>query len=153
MSESSATPAEALPELRYDDLTPGRIFRPMAFAITDDLVAQYLDVMGDRNPLYEHDEAARAAGLDGRVAPVGLWGVWGRAAYLRDHRMPGGGVLAGEDVVYVKPARVGDVLSVQARVVDRYVKKERGRVLFETAAHDSSGALCGIVRISAIWPS
>jgi acyl dehydratase len=78
--------------------------------------------------------------------------VWGRAAYLQDHRMPGGGVLAGEDVVYVKPARVGDVLSVQARVVDRYVKKERGRVLFETSAHDASGGLCGIVRISAIWP-
>lgn len=145
--------SEALPELRYDDLTPGREFRPIEFAITEEVVARYLEVVGEASTVYVSDEAARAAGLDGRLAPVGLWGVWGRAAYLQDHRMPGGGVLAGEDVVYVKPVGIGDVLTVQARVTDRYVKKERGRVLFETTARDRSDALCGIVRITAIWPS
>jgi acyl dehydratase len=141
-----------LPELLYKDLEPGREFPPMEFRITEELVARYREAIGESSPLYESDAAARDVGLEGRLAPVGLWGVWGRAAYLQDHQMPGGGVLAGEDVVYVRPARVGDVLAVQARVVERYVKNERRRVLFETTAHDQSGALCGVVRIAAIWP-
>lgn len=144
--------AEAKPELLYKDLPVGREFRPMRFAITESLVDRYAEVMGEQRPLYVDDEAARSAGFAGRLAPVGLHGVWGREAYLQDHRMPGGGVLAGEDVVYVRPVLVGDELLVQARVVDRYEKRERGRVLFETRAHDPSGELRGIVRITAIWP-
>lgn len=135
-----------LPELLYRDLRIGMRFRPLEFVASPELVERYVEIVGDRNPLYGSD------GGDA-VVPPGLWGVWGRQAYLQDHAMPAGGVLAGEELVFVEPLRVGQKLTVQAEVSDLYVRKERLRVDLEMTATDEDGRRCGIVRINAIWPS
>lgn len=146
--QASAT----LPELTYDELEVGRSFRPLVFEITPAMVRRYVEVVGDGNRLYTDREYARSRGLRDCVAPPGLWGVWGRQAYLQDHSMPPGGVLAGEDLVFVKPAYVGDTLTVQARVTDRFMRREQPRVVIEITAAGSDGDVCGIVRITAVWP-
>lgn len=141
------------PELKYEDLEVGRAFRRMRFAVTRELVDRYVAIVGDDNPLYAAAEAEPDGTALPGLTPPGLWGVWGRQSYLQDHRMPGGGVLAGEDLVFIKPVTVGQVLDIEARVVERYVRKGRGNVIFEVAATDDDGMLCGIVRITAVWPS
>jgi acyl dehydratase len=130
-----------MPLLLYKDLEVGRTFRPLRFSVTPELVAEYVAIVGDDNPLYE------------RFAPPGLWGVWGRQSYLQDFEMPGGGVLAGEELVFVRPLEVGDSLDVVAEVTDLYERKGRPNVLIEITARDQSGEVAGIVRITAIWPS
>lgn len=140
------------PELLYDDLAVGSEFGELRFPLDAERVRRYIEASGDANPIYTDADAARAAGLPGSIAPPGLWGVWGRQGYLREHRMPGGGVLAGQDIEFCKPVPVGETLSVNSRVTDRYEKKGRRFVVFETRAEDSRGELCGLVRITAIWP-
>jgi hypothetical protein len=130
-----------LPLLLYEDLEVGRTFRPLRFTVTRELVDEYVAIVGDDNSLYE------------RFAPPGLWGVWGRQAYLQDHEMPGGGVLAGEELVFVRPLEVGRSLEVTAAVTDLYERKGRPNVLLEMTARDEDGGVAGVVRITAIWPS
>jgi acyl dehydratase len=132
------------PELLYDDLQQGRTFEPMSFPITPELVAAYRRAVAD-------DRAPTTDG-DRTVAPAGLWGIWGRQAYLQHHRMPGGGILAGQDMEYHAPAYIGDVLRVQAIVAKRYERKGRPYATIESTAHNEAGELCGVVRVTAIWP-
>jgi len=144
MTEANGERVTDNPELLYEDLEPGRTFEPMTFAITPGLVADYrAAVADDRPPL---TAGART------LAPAGLWGIWGRQAYLQHHRMPGGGILAGQDMEYHSPAYVGDVLLVQATVAARFERKERPYATIESTAHNEAGELCGVVRVTAIWP-
>ncbi len=148
----TVTSASALPELLYDDLQIGRTFDVFRFPITPEVVRGYIRSVGDDNPIYTDEAAAIAQGLSGTIAPPGLWGIWGRLSYLKAYRMPGGGVLAGQDMVYVRPVRVGDTLTAQAKVVARFQRGEKRFVTIETTACDQAGAVCGIVRVTAIWP-
>jgi acyl dehydratase len=147
MTHSSSGQESEKPELLYDDLQPGRTFEPMSFPITPELVAAYRRAVAD-----DFDSVTES--LDGArsIAPAGLWGIWGRQAYLQHHRMPGGGILAGQDMEYHSPAYIGDVLTVQARVAERYERKERPYATIESTAHNEAGELCGVVRVTAIWP-
>ena len=143
--------AEA-PELVYDDLVGGKRFPELRYEITPELVAAFVAATGDSHPAYSDDAAARALGLDTPVAPPGLAGIWGRQAYLQGRRMPPGGILAGQDMVFRHPVAVGDTLRVQAEVTRRWERKGRRFVTIESTARVSSGQVCGIVRVTAIWP-
>lgn len=140
---------EGLPELLYDDLAVGRTFPEMSFELSEEVVAAYMAAVGDANPLYV---AEPVEGSGSAIAPPGLWGVWGRRSYLANARMPPGGVLAGLEMVFEAPVYVGDVLTAQAKVADRWEKGERRFVTIETEARDGNGDVCGLVRVTAIWP-
>ena len=141
-----------LPDLLYEELQLGRKFSVLHFPITPELVRGYVRSVEDDNPIYSDERAAIDQGLEGAIAPPGIWGIWGRQAYLTAYRMPAGGVLAGQDMVYLRPVRVGDALTVEAEVTARYEKGEKKFVTIESKAHDTAGRLCGTVRVTAIWP-
>jgi hypothetical protein len=68
------------PELLFSDLPVGRSFRPLAFQVTRQLVDEFMDTVGDRNPLYS------AAGTS--IVPPGFAAIYARLSYLQDHTMP-----------------------------------------------------------------
>jgi acyl dehydratase len=141
------------PELLYDDLALGRRFAEFRYEITPELVQAFVAATGDGNPVYTDGQAAASLGLDAPVAPPGLAGIWGRQAYLEEHRMPPGGILAGQDMVFSRPVAVGDTLRIQAEVTRRWERKGRRFVtITSTACAASSGEVCGVVRVTAIWP-
>jgi len=45
-------------------------------AVNEAMVRQWVEAMGDENPVYVDDEAARAAGLDGVIAPPTMLQAW-----------------------------------------------------------------------------
>jgi acyl dehydratase len=136
--------AEEKPELLYADLQEGRAFRALVYPITKELVADFMDTVGDGNPLY--------AG-DAQLAPPGLVAIYARASYLQDHAMPSGGILAKQEFEFHNAARIGDTLTVRAAVVERYVdKKERKRVDFLIRAETQDGQQVSTTRLYAIWP-
>ena len=136
------------PELLYDDLVLGRRFREFRYELTPDLVEAFVAATGDDNPAY----TAAEFGLEWPAAPPGLAGIWGRQAYLQDHRMPPGGILAGQDMVFSRPVAVGDTLLIQAEVTRRWERKGRRFVTIESTARNAAGQQCAIVRVTAIWP-
>jgi acyl dehydratase len=120
--------------------------------VSQDLVAGYIGVTGDDNPLYTDADAARAAGFDGPVVPPGLAGVWARRAYLGHHRMLPGGVMAGQDIEFSSPAAVGQPLLIAATVVAAAPDDPKRRVVLHCSARNESRDLVAQVRIDARWP-
>jgi hypothetical protein len=132
-------PPEAyLPALIFDDLEPGRMFRPLKLEVTPEMLAAYSDVVGV-DPLYS------------RYVPPGFAGIIGRWAYLQDHSMPGGGVLLGQSIRWVRPAEAGRPLEATAVVTDRREANGRRSVIFETTI-EQDGKYVAHVQIVAGWP-
>ncbi|DAC36940.1 MAG: hypothetical protein QF530_10030 [SAR202 cluster bacterium] len=135
------------PELLYSELEVGRTFEPFTFHLTETLVNEYRTALGVWPQSVEESES------EGReIAPAGLWGIWGRQAYLRDYTMPGGGILVGQDMEFSAPVFVGDVLNVQATVIEKYENHERKYITIESTAKIDHKLTCGVVRVKAIWP-
>jgi acyl dehydratase len=140
-----------MPPLRFRDLYVGRIFGPTRFATSRELVERFIAITGDANPLYTDPTASRRAGFPGPVLPPGLAGIWARTAYLSEHRMLPGGVMAGEDIELLAPAVVGATLILRAEVEHLEPEHPRRRVVLRSEAY-SADQLVGRVRIDARWP-
>jgi acyl dehydratase len=133
---------ENKPELLFADLPIGRTFRPLDYPVTQELVREFMETVGDRHPLYQKD-----------LAPPGLAAIYARLSYLQDHSMPSGGVLAKQEFEFQNPVQIGDTLRVQARVVESLLdEKERKRVTFLIEAQDQKGMPVSTIRLYAIWP-
>ena len=144
---------ENKPELTFADLPVGRTFRPLEYPITRDLVQEFMETVGDRNPLYFEEANAQKTALGSSIAPPGLAAIYARLSYLQDHTMPSGGVLAKQEFEFLGPVRVGDTLKVKARVSEGYLdEKERKRVTFSIEAGTQKGQPVSAIRLYAIWP-
>lgn len=103
----------------------------------------------------ELQEYSRVTGSSlpaGGVVPPGYAAIFGRLGYLRQHRMPGGGVLLGQEITWLAPASVGEPLVIRS-VVESAEEDEVGRrkIVFETTARQH-GTTVAVVRITAGWP-
>jgi hypothetical protein len=133
---------EDKPELVYADLAAGRMFRPLEYPITLKLIQDYIETVGDHHPLYDEG-----------LAPPGLAAIYARLSYLQDNTMPSGGVLVKQEFEFQNPIRIGDTLTVRAKVVERYLdEKERKRVGFLIEAKDQVGTPISTIRLQIIWP-
>lgn len=129
-----------LPVLTFEIARDIGTFPEFAYPISSEDIERYQELTGDRHPLYAS------------VIPPGFAAIFGREAYLRDHAMPGGGVLLGQSIRWLAPARHDPPLMVQAEVVSA-VADERKRILaFRTTARQNSLPVCEI-EITARWPT
>ena len=135
------------PELVFADLVLGKEFRPLEYPVTKELVRDFMDVVGDHHPLYTDGDPDKA------IAPPGLAAIYARASYLQDHSMPSGGVLAKQEFEFLNPIKIGDKLTVQAKVTESFVdEKGRKRVTFLINARNQNHVrICEVV-LGAIWP-
>ena len=144
-----AVQREEKPELVFADLVQGREFRPLVYAVTEELVRDFTGAVGDNHPLYRSSADRSSPGL----APPGLAAIYARLSYLQDHLMPTGGVLAKQEFIFKKPVRIGETLEIQARVADRGLDdKQRKRVTFHIEARNRQGDAVSEVWLYAIWP-
>jgi len=140
---------EKKPELVFTDLPLGRTFRPLEYAVTKDLVQEFMEVVGDRHPLYWDKTLAKPS----LIAPPGLAAIYARLSYLQDHSMPSGGVLAKQEFEFHNPVLIGDILQVKAQVCESYLdEKGRRRVTFLIEAQSQEGQAVSTIRLYAIWP-
>jgi acyl dehydratase len=149
----SPPPDTTLPPLTFSSLVAGRRFTPLTFGVPAELVRTFSELTGDDNPLYRDPDAARAAGLDGAIVPPGLAGVWARLSYLAEHRMPPGGVMAGQRFAFAAPVAVGETLTLGAHVAEQEPDDPKRRVLLACRAVRADGAVAGEVHIDARWPA
>ncbi len=140
-------------ELVFADLPAGRTFRALNYPVTKELVQDFMETVGDANPLYR-DDTSLQKGLSGpAIGPPGLAAIYSRLSYLQDHIMPSGGVLAKQEFEFHCPIRVGDRLQVKAKVTESYLdERERKRVTFLIETENQQGELISTIRLYAIWP-
>lgn len=126
--------AESLvpPETRA--LIGQRLSEPVSGTLTAKHVAQYAHAVGDLNPLYFDEEAAKAAGYRTCIAPPTLIShvvVSSRPlGDLREDGIPKGGggrrvtlnvkrvMFGGEEWEFLAPACVGDTITAETRLKD-----------------------------------
>jgi acyl dehydratase len=141
------TKAKEKPELVFADLTLGREFRALKYPITRELIQDFMEVVGDHHPLYTHGDPGTA------LAPPGLAAIYARSSYLQDHTMPSGGILAKQEFEFLTPIKIGDTLTVNAKVTESLQdEKGRKRVTFLIKAVNQKGQGVCEVTLGAIWP-
>lgn len=143
---------EENPLLVFADLPAGREFSPLVYPVTGELVEAYMDTVGDHDPLYQGDGGAnREAGEP--IAPPGLAAIYARLSYLRDYTMPSGGILVKQEFDFTGAIRIGDTLTVTAKVTDSFTdEKKRNRVAFLIEAVNQDNEPISTIRLNVIWP-
>lgn len=101
--------------------------------VNQPMIDHWLDAMGDKNPIYVHDDAARAAGHPGAVAPPAMIQVWtmmglggvrpdddplGKIIDLFDEAGYIGVVATNCEQTYHRYLRAGEEVSVTAELTD-----------------------------------
>jgi 3-hydroxybutyryl-CoA dehydratase len=141
------------PELVYAALQLGKEFEPFYFSVDPKTVDQFLDAIQEEgSPIYQNSRVAEEWGYDRPLAPHSLAAVYARSSYLKNYTMPGGGILAKQEFQFFCPVFIGDQLVCRARVVDRFLKKDRKYVVIEINTFNQDEQQVSHVRIEAIWP-
>ena len=98
----------------------GRESEPVVHEVEKNAIRRFADALGDPNPIYSDEEAARAAGFAGLVAPPTFPAVLAANDRFR-HSLDLGtrSLLHGEQQFeYGRPIVAGDRITVKSRVAD-----------------------------------
>jgi acyl dehydratase len=124
----------------------GRTSAPRTIEIEKGHIARFAEAVGDPNPIYQDETAARSAGHPRIPAPPTF------ATALRAHDVREGlnidwsRILHGEqEFRYERPLYAGDVLTLTQVLRDVYEKSGKSGVMdflvLDTEAHDAAGTL------------
>ena len=126
----------------YEELKPGRVFPSTTFEVTAQVVMAYRVATGS---LPESKDIAAAPPM-----LAALYSSPRRA--LGDAALPPGCIHARQRFGFLRPVRIGDVLETTCAVHDRYTKRGRRYVAFETVTTGPSGRVTeGLITI--VWAS
>jgi hypothetical protein len=128
------------PALTFELVSRLTDFRPFDLVIDEAAIHEYRRLTGDENQLYN------------KIVPPGFAAIFGRQGYLRDHQMPPGGVLLGQEIEWLCPLRPDQPFSVGARVISAQQSSDRRKVVIETVASDG-GTTAARVKLIVGWPA
>lgn len=114
-------------KLEYDRSLLGKDLPAGEFEITPERVRAYCQAVGETNPLFTDERAARAAGNRGVVAPPTMCNIFIRGLNRPDVKLKGAGMRmhGGQTVEALTPICAGDRLSAVSRLKDVYAKTGR----------------------------
>jgi acyl dehydratase len=132
-------------ELEYDRSLYGKEHRAGPFEVTNEMIQAFTRSIGESDPLFVDETAAREAGYRGLVAPPTFCTVLVAQLALPDINLKFGRMQshAGERVQPRAPIVVGDQLTASSRLKDVYAKTGRsGTMVFvawETTFRNQNG--------------
>ena len=101
--------------------------------VTREKIAKFCTSIGETNPLFTDDEAAKEGPYGGVIAPPSYATVFRNGRHFFQHvpRFGRAGFDAGKDVEFVAPIRPGDTISLSSAVKEIYDKTGRsGTMVF-----------------------
>lgn len=121
-------------ELEFDRTQLGVEHDAGTFPVKADAIIKCCRVLGESNPIYIDEKAAKAAGHPALVAPPAFCGIFVRGSGRPDIKLKaagGGGFHAGEVIENHVPVYAGDVLTAKISLKDVYAKTGRtGTMVF-----------------------
>ena len=120
-------------ELEYDRSLLGKEHRAGPFEVTKRLIRDYCSAVGDTNPLYIEEEAAKLAGYPTVIAPPTLCSIFIRDVTIPDIKLKFGTVRfhAGQRIEPLAPILAGDSLMASSYLREVYPKTGRsGTMVF-----------------------
>ena len=134
----------------------GRKSKPALNEVEKGAIRRFAEALGETNPIYYEEAAARAAGYRSVVAPPTFPTSLRAGSDLRENLLlaPGKHLLQAEQTIeYARPLVAGDKLTVTSRVADISQRNTPSGmtdvVVIEDDGHDEAGEL--IYRARALW--
>jgi len=107
--------------------------------VTNQMVLQYAEITGDKNPVHIDDEYAKTTRFGRRIAH-GMLSAGFISRALAMHLGPGG-IYLGQTLKFLKPVYVGDKLEIKLKVLS--IREEKGIAVIETLiVKKDSGEIC-----------
>lgn len=128
MSESFETDFWKDAERRkiWDDIVPGEPRKTNLYTLTIEAIQKYCRAVGDMHPLYFDEAYARTTRWGGLIAPPSIHILLMFSCTPADDWMRSPGTInAGQSWSYNIPARPGDTITLQARALDKFIKRDR----------------------------
>jgi len=95
--------------------------------VTDEVIAEFVDAVGDYNPVHSDRDYAAGTMFKEPIAP-GIWTA-GLISAVIGTRLPGpGAIYLSQDLKFLKPVKFGDVVSARVLVVETNREKNRMRL-------------------------
>jgi acyl dehydratase len=120
--------------LQYDPALINKVFEVTdPVEVKADKIKRYCEALGETNPIYTDEEAAKKGPYGGIVAPPSFAVTFrnGRHFFENVPRFGRRGFDAGKDVEFVSPIRAGDKVSLSSHVKEIYEKTGRtGTMVF-----------------------
>ena len=120
-------------ELEYDRSVMGQEYKAGPFEVTSEAIHSFCKAMGETNPIYLDEEAARREGYRSVVAPPTMCVMFIRDLGMPDIKLQFGRTRfhAGQMVNTLAPIQAGDSLSASSHLKDVYPKTGRsGTMVF-----------------------
>ncbi len=110
----------------WDEIVPGEMRKTIPYHVTADAIQAYCHSVGDLHPLYLDEDYAKRSRYRGLIAPPAIHTLLIFACLPMDDwiRTPGH-INVGQAWNYEAPVRPGDTITLEARAIDKFVKKER----------------------------
>lgn len=141
-------------ELIYEEIEQGREFEAPVLRLTPETVQQYLQAVEDESPIYQDQKAAEEAGVGWPIAPPTAAAIFTRISTLlqKEGKLPPGAIHARQEFQFVSPLRPGDTLTTRAKVLEKFIRRERKWIVVESTTVNQRGETVVIGRMTGIWP-
>lgn len=128
---------------------------PRTFEVERGAIRRFAEAIGDPNPIFNDEAAARHSRFGGMIAPPTFCRSFGIGGGFFDFRLPlARGLDGGSQWEYFEPIRPGDRITVVSKLLD--IRESEGRlgamvfVVVETRYTNQLGELCVIQRSTGI---
>ncbi|UQZ89062.1 enoyl-CoA hydratase [Deltaproteobacteria bacterium Smac51] len=119
----------------YDELNVGAE-ESLSLEITDAVVRQYADLIGDTNPVHLDDEYAAKSFFKKRIAHGMLAG--GLISAILGTRMPGpGSIYLSQNFEFKRPVNIGETITAKVKVMEKHDRHKK--VEFRTWVENPAG--------------
>lgn len=137
----------------WDDIVPGEPRKTLPYTLTQEAIALYCKAVGETNPLYLDDKAAKAGPHGGLVAPPSIHILLMFSCTPADDWMRSPGTInAGQSWSYNIHARPGDAIRLEARALDKFIKRQRLFVVHDNVFFNQHGQVICSGRGQTIRP-
>ena len=143
-------------ELTFDEMEIGMEFPDTTYALGEETVSKYIDVVDDRNPLYTDEAEAKKLGFGGVIAPATSVCLFTKPSNLLSglkpkRRPPSGSIHVSQKYEFINVIRPGDVITSKSKVLDKYLKKGSKYVHIGTDCFNANGANVAVGESIGIW--
>ncbi len=108
----------------------------IARVVSEGDIGEFVDAVGDHNPVHSDPAFAAATPFKGPIAP-GIWTA-GLVSAVIGTRLPGpGSIYVTQDLAFLKPVRAGDTITARVEVLE--IVPEGNRVRLKTVCVNQGG--------------
>ncbi|MBI4307889.1 MAG: MaoC family dehydratase [Chloroflexi bacterium] len=130
-------------ELTFDEATVGMILGPFEEVITPELAKRFADAVDSTSPWFTAESP-----FGGPIAPPGLVETLAQGARGVIIRAEKGTVHAKTVLQHLKPVRVGSKIRIEGKLADKYAKRDKFYIVWESRVTDEQGDVAMVVRFT-----